>query len=46
MDSFDLEPQQIKRSWVILKQKKKLENSVNHTKSHQNISTGVRGALP
>lgn len=39
MDSFHLEPQQIKRSWVILKQKKKLENSVNHTKSHQNIST-------
>ena len=39
MDSFHLEPQQIKRSWVILKQKKKLENSVNHTKSHHNILT-------
>lgn len=39
MDSFHLEPQQIKRSWAILKQKKKLENSVNHTKSHHNILT-------
>ena len=39
MDSFHLEPQQIKRSWVILKPKKKLENSVNHTKSHDNILT-------
>ena len=26
-------------SWVILKPKKKLENSVNHTKSHHNILT-------
>lgn len=39
MDSFHLEPQQIKRSWVILKPKKKVENSINHTKSYHNVLT-------